>query len=264
MNRTWFKTYRDMWEHAVWCLPAGQRCVWLTCLRQANVRAKDWDDGRERVTIPAGSFVTSQPHLAKLAKVSQKVVRGALENLERIGSIRAKVRAKRWTMIEIINWGSYQASQEDGGEAVGEVRAKRGRSEGDNLRIRELENERKEQIHCEAGAPLHGVSSNHYREQAGEILAWLNEKARRNFRSSEANLGFIIARLKDGILPGQLRAIVTRKCREWSTDEKMCKFLRPETLFGRTKCESYLGELPKIEEPTNGEMSVTGKESGQE
>jgi uncharacterized phage protein (TIGR02220 family) len=105
----------------------------------------------------------------------------------------------------------------------------------------------KKQIHCEAIASRH--PSNGYKETAEKILEWLNEKSHRNYRPSPTNLDFIVNRLKDGIADWQLRAIVARKCRDWDTDE-MRKYLRPATLFNKTKCEQYLGELPK--EDRNG------------
>ncbi len=82
---------------------------------------------------------------------------------------------------------------------------------------------------------------------AGGILDWLNTKASRNFRHKAANLDPIRARLKDGIEDWQLRAIVSRKVREWGGTEQ-AKYLRPATLFNRTKCEQYLGELPPKEQ----------------
>ena len=76
------------------------------------------------------------------------------------------------------------------------------------------------------------------------LLAWLNAKAGRTFRPVPANLNLIRARLQDGIQPWQLRAIVSRKTHEWNGNEKMHRYLRPETLFAKLKCEQYLGELP--------------------
>ena len=88
---------------------------------------------------------------------------------------------------------------------------------------------------CEASASR--------RAQAIEILAWLNRKAHRAYRSSDTNLDFILQRLNGGIADWQLKAIVSIKCEQWAGTE-MEKFLRPATLFNKTKCEQYLGELP--------------------
>lgn len=84
-------------------------------------------------------------------------------------------------------------------------------------------------------------------EQASAVLAFLNQKAGRSYRAVPANLDLITARLKDGIEPWQLKAVISRKVREWTGDAKMAKFLRPETLFGKTHCEQYIGELPAPE-----------------
>ena len=86
-------------------------------------------------------------------------------------------------------------------------------------------------------------------ETPESILAWLNAKAGRSYRPVAANLDLIRARLTDGIQPWQLRAIVSRKVREWGSDARMQRFLRPSTLFGKEKCEQYVGELPAQETP---------------
>ena len=82
-----------------------------------------------------------------------------------------------------------------------------------------------------------------YRKQAAEIIAFLNSKAERNFDLNGASADHVIARLKDGETMDDLRAVVAKKCREWRGDEKMNLYLRPATLFNRTKFASYKGEL---------------------
>lgn len=81
------------------------------------------------------------------------------------------------------------------------------------------------------------------RKIAAEVLVFLNEKAGKNFELNGANSEFVIARLKDGATPDDLRAVVAKKCREWKSDEKMSLYLRPATLFNRTKFAQYKGEL---------------------
>lgn len=75
------------------------------------------------------------------------------------------------------------------------------------------------------------------------VLQFLNEKTGRNYEPVPANLELIIARLKEGSTVDDLRAVVAKKCREWSADEKMAQYLRPATLFNRTKFAQYRGEL---------------------
>lgn len=93
-------------------------------------------------------------------------------------------------------------------------------------------------------APNEANSKNaEYRKQAAEIIAFLNAKAERNFDLNGANADHVIARLKDGETMEDLRAVIAKKCREWKGDVKMNLFLRPATLFNRTKFASYKGEL---------------------
>lgn len=78
--------------------------------------------------------------------------------------------------------------------------------------------------------------------EAAEILAFLNEKAGKAFRPVDTNLDFIIGRLKSGMTSVQARQIIIRKHREWAGTD-MEAYLRPATLFNKTNCEQYLGEL---------------------
>lgn len=81
------------------------------------------------------------------------------------------------------------------------------------------------------------------RARAVELLAFLNEKAGRNYEPCPANIDFIVARLREGATVEDCRAVIAKKCREWLGDTKMNLYLRPETLFNRTKFAGYKGEL---------------------
>ena len=120
----WIKLHRKTLESPVWNLSDAQLRVWLTCLLMANNTNRKWFDGTSEVEIPRGSFITSEPKLAKEARVSRIVVRRALSNLEVLGSFRAKKRAKRYTMIEIVNFDIYQGSEEIESQQMSLRRAK--------------------------------------------------------------------------------------------------------------------------------------------
>lgn len=81
------------------------------------------------------------------------------------------------------------------------------------------------------------------KEKAREVLAFLNSKAKRNYRPVEANLELIVARLRSGVEVQDFKSVIAKKCREWLGDARMSLYLRPATLFNKTKFEQYLGEL---------------------
>lgn len=71
-----------------------------------------------------------------------------------------------------------------------------------------------------------------------EVIDYLNEKAKTNYRHSDTSRKHIKARLNDGFTVDDCKVVVDKKSAEWlGTD--MEKYLRPETLFGN-KFENYL------------------------
>lgn len=81
------------------------------------------------------------------------------------------------------------------------------------------------------------------RKQAAEVIGFLNAKAGRNFDLNGANADHVVHRLKEGATVDDCRAVIAIKCRQWMGDPKMSMYLRPETLFNRTKFATYKGEL---------------------
>ena len=103
--------------------------------------------------------------------------------------------------------------------------------------------------------PLAAKKLNGTTGQAVEVLQFLNDKTRRKFRGLDGrgrptpNLKFIVARLESGATVQDCKTVIARKFREWSSDDKMRMYLRPETLFNATKFEQYLGECTTEEMP---------------
>lgn len=112
-----------------------------------------------------------------------------------------------------------------------------------------IEKQGKDEVGPEPDASLSRVNGHDHgktrelRRQALEVLIFLNEKTGRAYQPVPANVDMIVARLKDGATVDDLRAVVAKKCREWTCDEKMAPYLRPATLFNRTKFAQYQGEL---------------------
>lgn len=74
------------------------------------------------------------------------------------------------------------------------------------------------------------------------VLEYLNLLAGRSFEAVPANLELISSRLKDGASVEQCKAVVSCKVKQWKGTE-WAKYLRPATLFNRTKYAQYVGEI---------------------
>lgn len=79
-----------------------------------------------------------------------------------------------------------------------------------------------------------------FKESCETIVSYLNKKAGTNYKPTTAKTKTAIkARLAEGFKVDDFKTVIDKKCAEWIGDEKMEKYLRPETLFG-TKFEGYL------------------------
>lgn len=78
---------------------------------------------------------------------------------------------------------------------------------------------------------------------AVQVLQFLNEKTGKAYRPVDTNLEFIAARLDEGYTVAEMRKVIVRKCDKWKGDELMEQYLRPATLFNKTKFAQYSGEL---------------------
>jgi len=89
-----------------------------------------------------------------------------------------------------------------------------------------------------------------------EIIEYLNHKAGTNYRvNSSTNEKLISARLKDGYTLEDFKTVIDKKCAEWVNDSRMCKYLRPSTLFNATKFEEYLGQKVRINDAIHNNQS---------
>ena len=78
-----------------------------------------------------------------------------------------------------------------------------------------------------------------------KIISHLNEKLGSAYKATtRSTLTHINARFSEGFTLEDFIKVIDKKCDEWGKDEKMQRFLRPETLFG-TKFESYLNAPSK-------------------
>lgn len=75
------------------------------------------------------------------------------------------------------------------------------------------------------------------------VLEFLNEKTGRNYKPRPSNLKLIEARLQQGASVDDCRAVIAKKCREWTGKPEMDVYLRPKTLFNATNFAQYEGEL---------------------
>ncbi|UXD81460.1 hypothetical protein D4351_033 [Lactococcus phage D4351] len=84
-----------------------------------------------------------------------------------------------------------------------------------------------------------------------EIISYLNEKAGRSFKTTEAHKRFIKARWNENYKLDDFKKVVDNKVADWTgktiNGQPAEKYLQPSTLFG-TKFDNYLNQTPMRQE----------------
>ncbi|MDE2106795.1 MAG: conserved phage C-terminal domain-containing protein, partial [Patescibacteria group bacterium] len=103
-------------------------------------------------------------------------------------------------------------------------------------------------------------------------LHWLNECSGRHFRETESSLKPIQARLNEpGVDLDGVKRMIERQCNRWKGTPQE-EYLRPETLFGKQKFDSYYvakdlpiqNELNTKPNPRNTGINLTAEKQGQQ
>jgi len=72
------------------------------------------------------------------------------------------------------------------------------------------------------------------------VLEKLNELAGKKFKHGDVNLKPIRSRLREGFSFDDCLRVIENRVSHWKDDEKMNEYLRPITVFNRSKFEGYL------------------------
>ncbi|AQL48449.1 hypothetical protein AZ965_004443 [Salmonella enterica subsp. enterica serovar 4,[5],12:i:-] len=77
-------------------------------------------------------------------------------------------------------------------------------------------------------------------DQAIEVLTHLNQVSGSRYQKSKTSLENIRARLREGYSVADLQLVIDLKHEHWHENDEQYQYMRPETLFGPKKFESYL------------------------
>ncbi len=89
-----------------------------------------------------------------------------------------------------------------------------------------------------------------------KVIAYLNTRTGASFHAwsrdkvtPSTQADFILLRLEEGITVEQMISVIDMKAKEWlGTNQQM--YLRPQTLFNETKCQTYLAQLSMPAKPS--------------
>jgi uncharacterized phage protein (TIGR02220 family) len=185
--------------------------------------------------------------LADIINIDKKITMDALHRLDKFGYVKYTPAKNQWhtTSIEIINYNGSGKNTTATPTAtptavpIAVPTANDINSSNNN----DLQNPKKSKEVLRREKNINTLSGN---PDITIPILYLNEKAKRSFDpKNKANQDLVKARFNEGRTIEDFKKVIDKKVKAWFTDEKMMMYLRPETLFNRSKFESYLNE-PEI------------------
>ena len=230
-RRNWIKIYPEgfLRRTLYYEIPnPGERWAWIGFLCLAGDNALDG-----QISVTEGMGYTDE-QLAKLLDINIKVLISAKEKMVKY----EKISVDKNNVIQILSWKTYQSEyqrQRDYREEYKQKLQRKVTSKNDSVKLpidRDRDRDKEEEED----------KDNIKEDIVEEIIKYLNDKAKKNFKSnSKVTIGKIKARINEGYLFNDFKKVIDIKTNKWKTDPKMCDYLRPETLFGN-KFEGYLNE----------------------
>lgn len=187
----------------------------LTMIEKVILMEIDSLDNKE-----TGCFASNK-HFAELCNCTEKTVSLAISKLQKFG------------LIEIVKF--------DG-------RTRYCKSRLEKMLRQPLQNVKADFTKSKGSIYSNTINNTYSNTIINNIVGYLNEKAHTNFKtSSQKTKKLISTRLREGFTEDDFKTVIDKKCAEWLKDNRMCKYLRPETLFG-SKFEGYLNQQVRVDD----------------
>ncbi|MCY6372235.1 conserved phage C-terminal domain-containing protein [Clostridium ganghwense] len=225
----YIKDYRKELHSEIWYMPPLYHRVWQFIKYRANHEKCEIPmmDG-DKLLIKRGQYLTSYRNIAKgvgwyeklrWKEPNPKTIKRVCEWMikKNMISINHGIGNRQYTLITIVNWELYQNYIYQGNSK-------------ETQRKQSLDINKKNKECIKNNIPYF------------EIIDYLNKRINSNYKhNSKLTCKCINARWKDGYRLNDFKKVIDIKVEEWLGEEKMAKYLRPDTLFG-SKFEIYLNQ----------------------
>ena len=176
--------------------------------------------------------------IAKHAPQGKKALQNGLKELEEYGYLKRVRTHKPNGDLSSLKWELYfepvQLQEQNSSEAVMLPKRNEPLINNNNNKYQET------------------ININNNKRDIRENVEYERKRTGKKYRaSSQKTKRLIKARFNEKYTVDDFKKVIDNKCLEWLRDDKMSRYLRPETLFG-TKFESYLNQDSKNNQVPNG------------
>ena len=213
----WIKLHRKVQQSAIWTDSCAVH-LWVHLLLKANHEDNEVFMNSNIIEVKRGQLLTGRKKLSAETGINESKIQRLLKTFEKCHMIEQRTNnANR--LISILNYDSYQVSEQP------------------------VNNERTTSEHKQECKELKEDKS---REQIKEVLDHLNNKLGSKFRTAKG----LKKRFSEGFTVEDAKKVIDIKFAEWIGDDKMKKYIRPDTLFSE-KFDSYLNQEQQPQQTGN-------------
>lgn len=220
---SWIKLHREVLDSNVFAHPTTFK-IWCWLLIKANHKQKfvSMQTGRgfTEISVERGQFIFGRHKAETVLDIDGSTIYKHIQKLQDWGNIKIESN-NQYSVITICKYDEYQTGDgEDEQPSSNQVTTKEQPSSSEVTQTRNPKNDK----------------------ECKEVIQYLNIKTGKQYRLDTGSIiRLITARINEGNSFEDFKAVIDTKFAEWYLDEKMKKYLRPETLFG-TKFETYRNE----------------------
>lgn len=206
---------------------ADHLAVWMYLLLEATHQDYPKMFGGKKIVLKPGQLITGRKVISEKTGVEESKVKRILKVFKSEQQIDQQ--AERYgSIITILSWDKYQCNDQQNAQ---QVTNECPTSDQRVTTLQEHKNRRTQE-----------QKKDIYSSERIEIINCLNDALGSNYKpNSKKTKDLIHARLSEGFTVDDFKTVIYKKTKQWMNDPKMCKFLRPETLFSN-KFEGYLNE----------------------
>jgi len=245
MHQGYIKLWRQSLDKG-WLANPKLWTFWCYCLLKATHKEMDQIVGYQTVHLMPGDFIFGLNKASKELKMSIQSIRTSLHFLKIEQNLTIKITNK-FSIISIVNWHTYQDneylpnSQSNKPVTNQQQASNKPVTTNNNIKnIKNVKNVEESNIIC-------------------RVVEYLNLKTSRKFRVTDKVKKLVQARLNETFTEDDFYTVIDNMALRWLQDQKMSRFLRPETLFSN-KFDGYLNESPRPYRPkmTKEQEELTG------
>ena len=239
--------HKQIMDNCLWAdKPFARGQAWIDLLLMANFKDGEMLTKGTVIPIKRGQVFRTVKFLSDRWGWSVKKTKGFLKLLENQKMVTLK-GLKQGTLITIEKYESFQSYGLTKEPTEGLSRDHQGTIKGPSRDYKRNKNNKEVIRNIKDKEDI-------YTPEYEEIVGYLNEMCGTSYRaSSKKTQSLIRARLNEGYGVEDFKAVIYKKGKQWVNDPKMCKFLRPETLFSN-KFEGYLNERETTESISRWEV----------